>query len=279
MKTPFSPMPSPAPAEAPFVRRGWTGNGVEIARLACLLPPVMAGFHEHGDGLLPVLAASAIAVLLWHMVFSYFRRRRMGFDGLVSALVFALVIGPSVPLWQAVLAISFGVVLAEQVFGGRGFNFLNPVVVSLAFLVFSFPSLSFGDAAPWLSVSAVPAGIFLILTRMISWRQLSAILAALIGATLVFGGGSAVTALLQGYGLFLLVFLACDPVSSASTNAGRWANGVLIGGLIWFFAPAGGLAAGPVPFVQAILLGSIFAPLIDTVVVMLNVRRRRLRRG
>lgn len=279
MSNPFSSMLPPVAARVPFVRRGWTANRIAVVCLICLLPPALAGLYGHGGAILPVITVSVVAVVLWQLIFNYVRRRCMGLDGLVSALVFALIVGPSVPLWQAAMAVSFGVIAAEQVFGGRGFNFLNPVVVALAFLVFSFPTLSFVAAAPWMSVSAVPAAIILILTRMMSWRQFTGILASLFFISLVAGDGSPAVALLQGYGLFILVFLACDPVSSAATNTGRWANGVLIGGLIWFFAPVGGLAAGPVPFVQATLLASIFAPLIDTVVVMLNVRRRRASRG
>lgn len=275
----FSPGAWRGAAEAPFIRRGWTADRIALAYLAGLLPPVVLQVREHGAQLLPVLAISIIAVVVWQLVFGYVRRRPVGLDGLVSGLVLGLAVGPAVPLWQAALAASFGIVLAEQVFGGRGFNFLNPVVVSLAFLVFSFPSLPLGGAAPWLSASAIPAGLFLILTRLISWRQLSATLGALLVASAISGGGFPVAALLHGYGLFLLLFLACDPVGSASTKAGRWAHGALVGGLIWYFAPAGGLGGSPVPFVQAILLGSIFAPLIDSVVVMLNIRRRRARRG
>ena len=150
---------------APFVRQGWTVNRIALAYMACLIPPALAVFLERGAGLVPVLAVSVITAVLWQLVFSYFRHRRMGLDGLVSALVFALLIGPSVPLWQAALAISFGVVLAEQVFGGRGFNFLNPVVAALAFLVFSFPSVSLSEAPPWLSAAVVPAAVFLIGSR------------------------------------------------------------------------------------------------------------------
>lgn len=264
---------------APFVRQGWNANRIALAYLACLIPPALAVFLERGVGLVPVLAVSVMTVVLWQLIFSHFRRRRMGLDGMVTGLVFALLVGPSVQLWQAALAVSFGVVLAEQVFGGRGFNFLNPVVAALAFLAFSFPSVSFGEAPPWLSAAVVPAAVFLLGSRLISWRMVTGVLASLSAAIAVFGSGTEVSAFLQGYGLFLLVFLACDPICSASTNAGRWVNGLLVGGLIWIFAPAGDLGTSPVPFVQAILLGSIFAPLIDSVVVMINVRQRRARRG
>lgn len=38
------------------------------------------------------------------------------------------------PLWQAALGISFGVVIAKEIFGGTGRNFLNPALAGRAFL-------------------------------------------------------------------------------------------------------------------------------------------------
>jgi Na+-transporting NADH:ubiquinone oxidoreductase subunit B len=35
---------------------------------------------------------------------------------------------PTLPLWQAALGISFGVVIAKEIFGGTGRNFLNPAL-------------------------------------------------------------------------------------------------------------------------------------------------------
>ena len=155
MSGPFSSFVAPV---APFLRHGWTANRIALAYLACLIPPALPLFLERGGGFLPVLTVSVITAVLWQLVFCYFRRRRMGLDGLVSGLVFALVAGPSVPLWQAALAVSFGIVLAEQVFGGRGFSVLNSVVAALAVLVFSFPSVSFGEAPPWMSSAGIQIG-------------------------------------------------------------------------------------------------------------------------
>jgi Na+-transporting NADH:ubiquinone oxidoreductase subunit B len=88
-------------------------------------------------------------------------------------------------------------------------------------------------------------------------------------------GQSVQPELLGGSFIFIVVFLACDSVSSSSTNLGRWLNGLLIGGLAWVFAPSGGIPTGPEALVPAILLASVFAPLIDTLVVMLNTYARR----
>ena len=73
-----------------------------------------------------------------------------------------------------------------------------------------------------------------------------------------------------------ILFLAADPVCSAATNPGRWAQGILTGLLIGLFSQAGS-AFGAAIF--AILMSSIFAPLIDFLVVTVHVKRRARRYG
>ena len=55
------------------------------------------------------------------------------------------------PLWQAALGISFGVVIGKEVFGGTGKNFLNPALTGRAFLFFAYPAEMSGDAV-WTAV-------------------------------------------------------------------------------------------------------------------------------
>jgi Na+-transporting NADH:ubiquinone oxidoreductase subunit B len=49
------------------------------------------------------------------------------------------------------LGITFGVVLAKEVFGGTGKNFLNPALAGRAFLFFAYPASMSGDAV-WTAV-------------------------------------------------------------------------------------------------------------------------------
>ena len=74
---------------------------------------------------------------------------------------------------------------------------------------------------------------------------------------------------------FGLVFMATDPVSASMTETGKWIYGVLIGVvtiLIRVINPA-----FPEGIMLAILLGNVFAPVIDYAVVQANVRRRQSR--
>jgi Na+-transporting NADH:ubiquinone oxidoreductase subunit B len=48
-------------------------------------------------------------------------------------------------LWQVALGITFGVVIAKEIFGGTGRNFLNPALSGRAFLYFAYPVQISGD--------------------------------------------------------------------------------------------------------------------------------------
>jgi Na+-transporting NADH:ubiquinone oxidoreductase subunit B len=124
-------------------------------------------------------------------------------------------------------------------------------------------------------------GAVLIVMRIASWRL---IVGQLLGLVLVvtlcnlLGGDRGITTLewhwhlVLGSFAFGAVFLATDPASSASTNAGRWAQGLIVGALVVMIRIVN--PAHPDGVILAILMGSILAPLIDHVVIRLNVRQR-----
>ena len=58
----------------------------------------------------------------------------------------------SAPLYQVVLGMSFGIVVGKLIYGGSGRYLVNPALLGMAFLVFSYPSLLFGQGA-WVPVA------------------------------------------------------------------------------------------------------------------------------
>jgi len=127
----------------------------------------------------------------------------------------------------------------------------------------------------------------LLITGIASWQiMLSMLIGAVVtvvGFNLVPGPENPLYAVPVHYQLVLggfafgLVFMATDPVSAAQTQAGKWAYGLLIGFLAILIRVAN--PAYPESVMLAILLGNIFAPLIDYVVIRANIRRRVLRHG
>lgn len=78
--------------------------------------------------------------------------------------------------------------------------------------------------------------------------------------------------LVMGGFAFGMVFMATDPVSGASTNAGKWIYGIMIGIMAVLVRTVN--PAYPEGMMLAILFMNVFAPLIDYYVVRANIRRR-----
>ena len=59
-------------------------------------------------------------------------------SAIITGLFLALVIPPSLPIWQLILGDFFAIVIGKEVFGGLGSNVFNPALVGRAFLFVSF---------------------------------------------------------------------------------------------------------------------------------------------
>ncbi len=88
---------------------------------------------------LPVYAVTFIVGGFWEVLFASVRGHEINEGFFVTSILFALILPPEIPLWQVALGISFGVVVAKEVFGGTGKNFLNPALAGRAFLFFAYP--------------------------------------------------------------------------------------------------------------------------------------------
>jgi Na(+)-translocating NADH:ubiquinone oxidoreductase B subunit len=133
-----------------------------------------------------------------------------------------------------------------------------------------------GSAGETSAIAILAGGAFLLFTRVASWRTVVAILGSFsgLGAILhlvqpaVFGPIG--WHMLAGGLLFGSFFMATDPVTSPSTNGGKWACGIIIGTTVLLIRNLTGYVEG---MMFAILLGNIFAPILDEVFVRLRIRR------
>ncbi|GAA6182805.1 MULTISPECIES: NADH:ubiquinone reductase (Na(+)-transporting) subunit B [Alteromonadaceae] len=113
---------------------------------------------------LPIYATVFIVGGFWEVLFASVRKHEINEGFFVTSVLFALTLPATIPLWQVALGITFGVVIAKEVFGGTGRNFLNPALSGRAFLYFAYPGQISGDqiwvaadgysGATWLSKAA-----------------------------------------------------------------------------------------------------------------------------
>lgn len=94
---------------------------------------------------LPIYMVVFLVGGFWEVLFSLLRGHEINEGFFVSSILFALIVPPTIPLWQAALGITFGIVVAKEIFGGTGRNFLNPALAGRAFLFFAYPAQISGD--------------------------------------------------------------------------------------------------------------------------------------
>ena len=281
---------------------------------------------------LPIYITVFVVGAFWEVLFCLVRGHEVNEGFFVTSILFALIVPPTIPLWQAALGITFGVVIGKEVFGGTGRNFMNPALAGRAFLFFAYPANISGTNC-WVPVDgfsgATPlaqwseggeAALVNTLGEKITWMDAfignipgslgeGSTLMIILGAVMIVGLGIASWRIMAGIllGAFLCssifnavgsdtnymfsmtfiwhvvlggfafgtVFMATDPVSSAFTEGGKWAFGILIGVMVVLIRTVN--PAYPEGMMLAILFANCWAPLFDYLATNRNIKRRLAR--
>jgi Na+-transporting NADH:ubiquinone oxidoreductase subunit B len=310
---------------------GWRGEVVRALGMPLASDAPWACALHGALFLVPLLAVALAVTTFWEELFARVRRRRRVTGCLTVALLFTLLLPPATPPLQAAFALSLGVVLGKEVFGGTGMGIAHPALVGYVFLQLAWPAALRGDsvwdglqgyagsavfgqvaaagvhslaqAGPtWTeaflgreqgglgttsALACLVGGAFLTWRGLVSWRLVVGVaLGTLAGALFFRVSGLPVGPLAELSGTWHLVlgslafgaiFLATDAPTAPLTHGGRWLCGLLTGFVVVLIRVANPLHPDGVAF--AILLGNVFAPLLDQGVVWLHVRRREARRG
>lgn len=261
-----------------MIRGVWSSDTIAWVIVIALLPTVAVAVLEQGSSAVARIASVWVIVFAWQLLFGFVRGQRIYPIGAVTAVAVTVLAPGHLALWQLALAVSFGTVIGELIFGGWGRNFVGGAVVTLAFLFFSFPDVRHESAGTAAALASLLAAAGLIITGILSWRIVAGAVGGLLAVTAAVGAEPAVLAA-QGALAFGVVFLVGDPVTSAATNPGRWIYGAAAGGLAGLFGWSGTGIGAPQAIIFATLVASIFAPLIDHAAIAAKDFTRSMRHG
>ena len=148
------------------IRDDFDSKRMMVTVILALIPPTLVGIFNIGyqrllaaglevtfvsavaQGLLrflPILIVTYAVGLGWEFLFAVIRRHEVSEGFLVSGFLIALIVPPTIPLWQLAVATTFGVIIGKEIFGGTGMNIFNPALVVRAFLFFAYPAQISGD--------------------------------------------------------------------------------------------------------------------------------------
>lgn len=291
-------------SSSPHIRDRITSSNIMLMVVIALLPATFFGiwnFRKEGAWLLVIVtvAAAVLSEYIWEKLMH--KPVTIGdFSAVVTGLLLALNLPPTLPLWMGALGSVFAIIVVKQLFGGLGQNFMNPALAARCFLLICFAGrmtyfvydgvtgptplakLKAGEAVNTMdmligntrgtigetSVIAIMIGaMFLLLMGVIELDIPASYLVSFVAVIVIFGGHGFdpqyITAHLCGGGLMLGVwFMATDYVTSPITSSGKIIYGVCMGLLTGLFRIFGGSAEG---VSYAIIISNLLVPLIEKI--------------
>ena len=261
-----------------------------------LLPAVFAAVYFFQARAISVVLAAVVGAVLTEYIFQRVRNKKIMIkDGsaVVTGLLLALTLPPSIPLWTAFFGSVVAIGLGKQVFGGIGQNPFNPALVGRAFLTASYPVLmttwtvdgvssatplsqmkmegiatdtwnlfvgQIGGSLGETSAIALLLGFsYLLYKGYVNWRIPLAMVGTVFLGTFAFGSDP-IFHLFAGGLMLGALFMATDMVSSPTTKLGRWIFGLGAGLLVVIIRLWGGYPEG---VMYSILLMNTAVPLIN----------------
>lgn len=143
-------------SSSPHIRSKETVSGVMRDVVIALVPATVMGVIFFGLSAAIMIAVSIIAAMAWETIYNKIAKKPntiKDFSAVITGLLLALNM-PALPLSEHPIAVfvmpiigtGFAIIIAKQLFGGLGQNFINPALAGRAFLVASYPTLMTGSA-------------------------------------------------------------------------------------------------------------------------------------
>ncbi|MBQ4187864.1 MAG: RnfABCDGE type electron transport complex subunit D [Firmicutes bacterium] len=289
---------------SPHLRSAHTVSSEMLNVIIALLPATVFAVFHFGLHSLLVILMSIVSACLTEFVFDYVAKKpNTLFDGsaIVTGLLLALCLPPSVPLYIPYVGSLFAILFAKCMFGGLGKNFMNPALAGRAFLLISFGKVMtdystdalsgatplailnegrtvnigdmfLGNVSGHIGVSVMLltiGGIYLIYKGTIKWLIPVSTLGSFVILMAIFGTEGFdikyLLAQLCGGGIVLgAFFMATDPVTSPMAKASQIIYGCFIGFLSMIFRTKSGMADATS---YAIIVANMFVPLLDKYVI------------
>ncbi len=127
---------------SPHVRQNTSVQRVMYGVVIALVPAIIGSVLLYGLRALLLILLSCLAALITEAVIQRARGVPVTIaDGsaLVTGILLSFNIPPGVPWWMPVVGSVFAIAIGKQVFGGLGYNPVNPALLGRAFLLASWP--------------------------------------------------------------------------------------------------------------------------------------------
>ena len=112
--------------------------------IIALLPALAVSVYFFGLRSLIMVVISAASSVAFEAAYQLLLKKKVTVGDLsatVTGILIAYNLPVTAPYWVPVVGSLFAIVIAKQLYGGIGKNFMNPALAARAFLLFSFPTM------------------------------------------------------------------------------------------------------------------------------------------
>lgn len=290
-------------SSSPHIRHDETTQKLMLDVIIALLPALVASIFYFGTNSIILVVASVASAVITEYACQRFMNRPItvtDLSAVVTGMLVAFNLPSTAPWWIPVVGSAFAIAIVKQIFGGIGFNFLNPALAARAFLMASWsthvaggfidpvtdavssatpltiiksgagqlPSMADmllgnipGVIGETSSILLILGGIYLIYRGTIKWIIPVCYIGTVAVIALFTDGAGLMAYHLFGGGLMLgAFFMATDYATSPVTDKGKIIYAVGAGALTMFIRKVGGYPEG---VSYSILLMNILTPIIN----------------
>ena len=143
---------------SPHLKNYTKTKNIMLDVIIALIPAVVASVILFGFRALLLIIITVITCVLSEYCARKIMKRKNTISDLsavVTGILLAFNLPAGLPLWMAILGGVISIVLVKQLFGGIGYNFVNPALVARTILFISFPLAMTLWTAPFTDSTAV----------------------------------------------------------------------------------------------------------------------------
>ncbi|MFV0313653.1 MAG: RnfABCDGE type electron transport complex subunit D [Anaerotignum sp.] len=127
----------------PHVRSKESIQSIMRDVIIALVPASVMGIWFFGINALMIIVAAVASSVFFEWLYQKIMKKPVTISDLsavVTGLLLALNLPAATPIWVPIVGSAFAIIIAKQLFGGLGQNFINPALAGRAFLMASYPT-------------------------------------------------------------------------------------------------------------------------------------------
>ncbi|RTR38947.1 RnfABCDGE type electron transport complex subunit D [Shewanella canadensis] len=127
---------------SPHLKKMITVDQIMRNVVYALLPVCAWSVYQFGISALALMLVTTVTCLLTEALFCHLSDKSntvTDFSVVITGLLLALTLPPGFPLWMGAVAGFIAIALGKSLFGGLGYNVMNPALVGRAFVQAAFP--------------------------------------------------------------------------------------------------------------------------------------------